>query len=540
MVTTSRILGPDGQPIQTGDLAEPQTARLGSLQREFQGHPSRGLTPSRLASILQAAEQGDVIRQYELFEDMEERDAHIMSEMSKRRRVVSSLPWKIEPPRNPSAAEKANAETLQDMLLAVEDIDSILFDTTDAIGKGFACQEIEWDRAGDEWLPKSIEFRPQSWFQLSRGYRQEIRLRTGAGEGEPLRPFGWITHIAKAKSGYLERAALFRVLVWPYLFKNYSVGDLAEFLEIYGIPMRVGKYPPGASDKEKLTLLRALMQIGHNAAGIIPQGMEMDFPEIADGDPDAFMAMIDWCERSQSKAILGGTLTSQADGKTSTNALGNVHNEVRKELKDADAIQLGRTISRDLVYPVAVLNGLVASGDYRRCPRFVLDISEIKDIGTYATALPPLVKLGMRIKRGWVHTELGIPEAEDGDEDVLTTGESAMPPAPADTLPPGGGERAAASGQRPRMAALAARPQPAPDREDQLAALLADAADPVVADWVDQVQRLVDTAGSLEDVRDGLLQLLPDLDAGKFAQVMQHALAIAGAAGMFDALEDSR
>lgn len=73
-----------------------------------------------------------------------------------------------------------------------------------------------------------------------------------------------------------------------------------------------------------------------------------------------------------------------------------------------------------------------------------------------------------------------------------------------------------------------------------MAALLADAADPVVADWVDQVQRLVDTAGSLEDVRDGLLQLLPDLDAGKFAQVMQHALAIAGAAGMFDALEDSR
>nr|WP_321167236.1 DUF935 family protein [Pseudomonas aeruginosa] len=42
---------------------------------------------------------------------------------------------------------------------------------------------------------------------------------------------------------------MFRVLVWPYLFKNYSVGDLAEFLEIYGIPMRVGKYPTGATEK---------------------------------------------------------------------------------------------------------------------------------------------------------------------------------------------------------------------------------------------------------------------------------------------------
>ncbi|MCY9814236.1 phage portal protein family protein [Aeromonas caviae] len=40
---------------------------------------------------------------------------------------------------------------------------------------------------------------------------------------------------------------------------------------------------------------------------------------------------MEWCEHSMSKAILGGTLTSQADGKSSTNALGNVHNEVREE-----------------------------------------------------------------------------------------------------------------------------------------------------------------------------------------------------------------
>ncbi len=61
-----------------------------------------------------------------------------------------------------------------------------------------------------------------------------------------LRPFGWISHTGKAKSGYLSRTGLIRVLAWPYLFKNYSVRDLAEFLEIYGLPLRVGKYPDGA------------------------------------------------------------------------------------------------------------------------------------------------------------------------------------------------------------------------------------------------------------------------------------------------------
>ncbi len=529
MVTQSRILGPDGQPFRVGELATPQTAHATQLQREFQGHPSRGLTPTRLASILLAAEQGDVIRQYELFEDMEERDGHIFSEMSKRRRAVAGLPWKIAPPKNPSAAEQNAAEQLQEMLESMDNLEGILFDTTDAIGKGFVNQEIEWERVGAGWQPKSILHRPQSWFQFHRSYQQEIRLRNGSGEGEALRPFGWITHTHAAKSGYMERSALFRVLVWPYLFKNYSVGDLAEFLEIYGIPMRIGKYPPGASEKEKLTLLRALMQIGHNAAGIIPEGMTMEFPATAEGDPKAFELMIEWCERSQSKAILGGTLTSQADGKSSTNALGNVHNEVRKELKDADGKQVATTLTRDLVYPLAVLNGLVPQGDRRRCPRFVFDLAESKDITVYAAALPALVGLGMRISPSWAHTELGIPEAA-ADEPVLGAG-------PEMTL----GGRAALSRTGLPGAVAVASAQPVPkDREDQLVALVAEEVDPVISDWVGQIQTLVDSAQTLEQIRDGLLGLLPGLSTAQFTRAMQHALAIGGAAGMLDALEDSR
>ena len=84
-MATSRILGPDGQPITMPDLQEPQTSRLLHLQRELQSHPTRGLTPSRLARILDAAENGDLTAQFELFEDMEEKDGHIASEMNKRR-----------------------------------------------------------------------------------------------------------------------------------------------------------------------------------------------------------------------------------------------------------------------------------------------------------------------------------------------------------------------------------------------------------------------------------------------------------------------
>lgn len=529
MVTTTRILGPDGQPFQLAELAAPQTAHTGHLHHEWQGHPGKGLTPSRLSSILLAAEQGDLIAQYELFEDMEERDGHILAEMSKRRRAVSGLAWDIVPPPNPTPAEKKAATELQALLASVADIDGVLFDTTDAIGKGFACQEIEWHRLGNRWLPKTIEHRPQSWFKLFRGHQQEIRLRDNTADGAVLQTFGWITHTHKARSGYLERANIFRSLVWPYIFKNYSVGDLAEFLEIYGIPMRIGKYPAGASEKEKATLLRALVSIGHNAAGIIPEGMTLDFPAVAEGDPKAFELMIDWCERTVSKVILGATLTSQAGGGSNTNALGNVHNEVRKELKDADAKQVAATLSRDLIYPIAALNGLAPNG-FLRCPRLEFDIAETADIKMFADALPALAKLGMRIGRTWAHKQLGIPEAED---DALVLRET-----PVESPVPAMAARAAAAGIPAEQLLAAARREAPRDREDQLAALLAPLADAHVQELVEQIRDVASQAASLPELLAALDGLRTTLPVDAFAGVMAEALAIAGLAGQADARDD--
>lgn len=519
MVTMSRILGPDGQPIRIGELREPQTAHLTSLHHEVGNHPSRGLTPSRLAQILDAAEQGDIIGQYELFEDMEEKDGHIMAEMGKRRRAVQGLEWQIVPPDNATKAEKDAAATLSSLLDGLDDFDDLVFDLTDAIGKGFACLEFDgWQRTDGTWLPRSAVHRPQSWFQLVRGLRQEIRLRGAAG-GEPLQPFGWIVHTHRAKSGYLERSALFRVLVWPYLFKNYSVGDLAEFLEIYGIPMRVGKYPSGATEKEKLTLLRALAALGHNAAGIIPIGMELEFLNAAQGDPAAFQLMIEWCERTQSKAILGGTLTSQADGKSSTNALGNVHNEVRQELRDADAKQIAMTLSQQLVYPIAVLNGLAT--DWRRCPRLKFITQEPEDLAHYAEALPSLVKMGIKIPRQWAQERLAIPEP-DGDEEVLAiAAEPVAPPASPEPVP----GKAVATAQT-RAPATAAE-----HLDDQL--------QPSTGQWIQRIRDLVQGADSLEQIRDGLERLLPDMSLEQYAEVMAQALAAAALQGRVEILQEA-
>ena len=139
----AKILGPDGQPISSEALAQPQTAHYSHLQRELQTHPTRGLTPSKLATILDQAEQGDLQAQFDLYEDMEEKDGHIAAELGKRRRALL-VPWSVAPPDNPTPRESAAAEQLAELVGELADFEDVLFDVTDAIGKGFACAEIEW------------------------------------------------------------------------------------------------------------------------------------------------------------------------------------------------------------------------------------------------------------------------------------------------------------------------------------------------------------------------------------------------------------
>jgi phage gp29-like protein len=198
--------------------------------------------------------------------------------------------------------------------------------------------------------------------------------------------------------------------------------------------------------------------------------------------------MIDWCERNQSKVILGGTLTSGADGKASTNALGNVHNEVRKDLRDGDIRQANTTLTRDLVFAVASFNGL-APGGLRRLPQFRLKTQEREDLTAFSQGLPPLVNMGVRPPVWWVHERLGIPTAQ-GNEPVLM---------PQQQTPPGALLPAVAATTAPIPAPTAPGALPPPA---QMQPRLANNMAPAVAGWIDDVRDLVMRAQSLAESHD--------------------------------------
>jgi len=522
------LLDQYGQPIQTNILREPQTAKMSQLHREFANHPSRGLTPARLSSILQQAEQGHLLAQAELFADMEEKDAHLFAEMDKRKRAILTIDWEIRPPRNASAEEKSQAEYLSELIQDLPYWDQMLLDALDGIGHGYACLEIQWQVGAKEVLPQAITHRPPSWFGLNQDDQNELRLRDNTANGAALTPFGWIVHKHRARTGVLARSGLHRILAWPFLFKNYAIRDLAELLEIYGLPIRLGKYPPGTGDAEKATLLRAVTQLGHAAAGIIPESMQIDFEAAADGNHDPFLAMVTWAEQSMSKAILGGTLSSQADGKSSTNALGKVHDDARREILASDAKQLAASITRDLLYPLLVLNGKSIT-DPRRMPHLVFDVREEEDFQMLASALPDLVDLNVPVPLSWVQRKLSIP-APQGNEPVLgranatvtnQTDSAATPKRKINNL--------AGLNVLSALGANNARP-PAELLGNQLE-LQAEAAWQAV---IDHIEALVAEADNFVDLQNTLLNAYQGLPIEDLQKVMGQAFTIGQAAGMID------
>lgn len=558
----SAILDQWGRPIDLGAIREPQAqtqqsgqagkqgeSMLSSIYTEFANHPARGLTPERVNTIMRAAEQGDLVQQVDLADDMEERDGHIYSELDKRRQALLEFDWDVLPPDNATAEEEKMADQVKEWLCSIANFEQrVLLPLTDGIMKGFANVSIWWE-------PEERTLQPRFEFILPRCFtmnyeRTEITLRNNSSAyGEALRPYNWIAHRHPCGAGALARLGLCRRLILPYLYKNYATRDFAEFLEIYGLPLRLGKFPAGASDDEKRTLLQAVVSIGHNAAGIIPTGMEINFQNAASGTEVPFGAMMDRMDALQSKIIVGQTLTS-SEGQHGTQALGKVHEGVLTRISKADAKLIAATLSAQLVAPMALLN--IAGANPRRLPRFHIEVPEPEDIAGLATSLPALAKAGMRIGVDWAHKKTGIPKADEDDE-VLR---GAPDPAdPADPAAPGADP--AVGGQGTPAAQARTKPAPAPaarTAQAQLNALpgnapprdaIDDLVDEELANWQPLLQPAVDpllaavdqaiAAGeSAEQFQARLPALLSAIDTQALAERIARAAFVTRLAGAAD------
>jgi phage gp29-like protein len=403
--------GPQAPPLP---LRRPETNELAVAQvtDKYSEYPSNGLTPVKLAEIFREADAGDVLRQMELFEELEEKDPHLFSQLQTRKNAVTGLDFEIVPFDSDDERDKEIAEFIEAQLGSIESMEDVMTDLLDAIGKGFAVSEIMWGYDEGHVVVSDIRSRHQKrffWDSIDDSFK--VRTKE-APEGILLPDSKFIVHRYKARSGHPSRAGILRVVSWMYLFKNYDVKDWVAFAEVYGMPLRLGKYQPGASEADKIALMQALIQIGADAAGIIPDGTSIDFITTEKASStDLFEKLARYCDEQISKAVLGQTLTS--DSGSGSYAQSKTHNEVRHDLTIADCKALAATLRRDLIRPLCIFN----FGEDKRIPYIRFDAEEAGDLKETAEIIGTLIeKTGLKIPTSYLYKKFSIPKPEDGDE----------------------------------------------------------------------------------------------------------------------------
>ena len=403
------------QPQQNpAPLRRPDTNEIAVAQvtDKYSEYPSNGLTPVKLAEIFKEADAGDVLRQMELFEEMEEKDPHLFSQLQTRKNAVTGLDFEIIP-FSDDPRDKEIADFIEEQINGIESLEDVETDLLDAIGKGFAVSEIMWGYDEGHVVVREIKSRHQKrffWDSLDDSFK--VRTKD-APEGILLPVNKFIVHRYKARSGHTSRAGILRVVAWMYLFKNYDLKDWVSFAEVYGLPLRLGKYAPGASEADKVALMQALIQIGADAAGIIPDGTSIDFITTEKtSSSDLYERLARYCDEQISKAILGQTLTSDSGG--GSYAQSKTHNDVRHDLTVADCKSLASTLRRDLIRPLCIFN----FGEDKRVPHIRFDCEESEDLTQTATIIGTLVnEVGLRVPTSFIYKKFSIPEPE-ADEEV--------------------------------------------------------------------------------------------------------------------------
>jgi len=394
----------------------------------WRDYPADGLTPGRLVSILREADDGAIDRAMALYQQMEEKDAHLYSVARTRRLALTGLSWQVisaadvRETADRSAADEA-ADYCREALAGIEGFDEAMQHLSLALGRNIAVAENIWEYIDGQL--RLVEMVPVDFGRLTFDGAGQVRVLTEEAphDGIELPPYKFVVHTPHVVSGHPMRGGLLRATAVAYLGKHLAMKDWLVFAELFGMPVRIARYEPSATPEEKRELLKMLESLSSDAAGIFSKAVELQLLEAGHGKtPPPYERICEFFNREMTKAWLGATLTVDTSGAGLERAAGgpSIHNEVRLDLRQEDIACEARTIRRDVLTPLVRLR----FGEAVPVPHFRRQLELPRDRRELSEVLGRAVNnLRMRVPARWAHETLGIPMAGEGEQVLTGTAE---------------------------------------------------------------------------------------------------------------------
>ena len=316
-------------------------------------------------------------------------------------------------------------------------------------------------------------------------------------------------------------------LWWPVWFKKNGIKFWMIFIDKFGSPTPVGKYPSGTLPEKQKELMRAIEAIQTDTGVKIPNTMAIELLEATRTGTATHEQLCVYMDRQISKAVQSQTASTEGTpGK-----LGNedTQGDVRQEIVESDADLFDGYLNDTLIQWIV---------DYE-----FPDVEVYPKIKTFANGKPDLssrvtvdktlvVDIGLPVGKSYFYETYGIPEPAEGEDLVEVRQVSAWPGNPSSGSL-GSIRQGAQDGKQ--FADAVAEPD---DVADYLAAELAAAAMPQSDRLMEKLKKLTGSARSLEDLRDGIIDIFEDMDPADLGNTIARALILAEMSGRYEVAEE--
>ncbi|KGQ56919.1 hypothetical protein IO45_11485 [Gallibacterium anatis] len=424
-------------------------------------------------------------------------DSHVAGCVRRRKAAVKGLEWRITP---------TGREDVDEQLEAIFDelpLNQIMSQILNATLFGYQALEILWVYEDGIWKPLDIQGKPPEWFVFDEDNQLKLRTKDHYFDGIalPEKKFLLATQEATYENPY-GQGDLSKCF-WAATFKKGGFKFWLEFTEKYGSPWLVGKHPRTSTPTETEDLLDSLEQMLGTAVAAIPDDSSINLLESASkgGSSQVFDDFLRYCKSEISVAILGQDQTTEADSNRASATAGL---EVLEDIRDDDA-RLVESVFNQLLSWLCELNFNVD-----QLPKFELFEQESVD-KLQAERDEILSRVGVKFTQQYLQRTYNF---EDGDIEL------------------------AQSDNAVNKQVEFAEPEMPKNIADGIVEQLEVEGEPYVESWLQQVQDKLSQAESLEDFRNQLDSLIPELTFAEYAKVMAWASTTAELAGRYSVAEE--
>lgn len=261
---------------------------------------------------------------------------------------------------------------------------------------------VEFIIGGDELNFKEVE---RKHIKPEKGLitKSQYGLSEENGYAYEEMPFVWV--LGKPKDlGLLLACSMYAI------YKRGTFGDYAQYVEIFGQPVRIMKYD-AYDTKTKQELKTLLNESGSSLAMMIPKQAEFEMLDgkTSNGDGKLQIGLKDACNQEMSIAILGNTETTTAS-KSSGYAQSKEHGEQQDELTVSDLIFIENLLNSKKFKQILKSYGYDIDGKFEF--ELDLDLNKLKlrmEIDTFVSSKVP-------VSDDYWYETYGIPKPDNYDE----------------------------------------------------------------------------------------------------------------------------